>query len=185
MQWWWLLLVLLPCIGACPVWTIYNSSSGECKCGDDLGGVVHCDSESYSISLLQSYCMSYNAHYNNTVVGRCNIMYMNKYYGSYNTLDVVADTLQVNIAFCRHYRREGQLCGRCIKGSAPPVYSYSMKCVECSESAFKSNLLKYVAVAFLPITAFYLGAIVFKLSVTSGSMVAYVLVCQLVSVPTF
>ena len=41
-----------------------------------------------------------------------------------------------------------------------------------------------MAVAFLPITAFYLGAIVFKLSVTSGSMVAYVLVCQLVSVPT-
>ena len=176
--------MLLPCIGACPVWTIYNSSSGECKCGDDLGGVVHCDSESYSISLLKSYCMSYNAHYNSTIVGRCNIFYMNKYYGSYNMLNVGDDALKVNIDFCRHYRREGQLCGRCIKGYAPPVYSYSMKCVECPESAFKSNLLKYVAVAFLPITAFYLGAIVFKLSVTSGSMVAYVLVCQLVSVPT-
>ena len=53
---------------------MYSSSSGECQCGDNLNGVVYCDSDSKQISLLQCYCMSYNSDFNMTVVGPCNTM---------------------------------------------------------------------------------------------------------------
>ena len=165
------------------LWTVLNSTSGECQCGNNLEGVVHCDSVSKQISLLVCYCMSYSKDFNTTVVGPCNVLCSKgpKGYGSYNVLKVDGD---LNGAICADYDREGQLCGKCAAGFGPPVYSYSLKCVRCLETEFKLNIIKYVVVAFLPLTAFYLGAIMFKLSVTSGDMVVYVLMCQLVSVPS-
>ena len=172
---------------ACPPWTVYNTTSGECQCGDHLSGVVKCDSDSKKILLLQCYCMSYNRDFNTTVVGPCNAMCRREgavFYGPYRVLNI-RDVTQLNSEFelCGEYNREGQLCGRCKNSTGLPVYSYSLKCVPCLETEFKSNLFKYVAVAFLPLTIFYLGAVMIKLSVTSGNMVAYVLVCQIVSVP--
>ena len=181
-----LVLMLLSCSGACPPWTVFSSSSGECQCGDGLYGVVYCDSDFKTISLLQCYCMSYNSDFNMTVVGPCNAMCgkVSTYsYGYYDLLNVSDDASLLNGELCGQYNREGQLCGRCKNNTGPPVYSYSLECVPCLETEFKSNLFKYVAVAFLPLTIFYLGAVIFKLSVTSGNMVAYVLVCQLVGVP--
>ena len=180
-----LVFILVSCSGACPPWTVYSSASGDCECGDALHGVVHCDRDNKRISLLKCYCMSYNRDFNTTVVGPCNAMCreMGAVHYPYNVLNVSADVSLLNSELCGRYSREGQLCGRCKNNTGPPVYSYSLECVPCLETEFKSNLFKYVAVAFLPSTIFYLGAVMFKLSVTSGNMVAYVLVCQLVSVP--
>ena len=165
---------------------MYSSASEECQCGDHLHRVIHCDRDNKKISLLKCYCMSYNRNFNTTVVGPCNVMCRvmgaNRYH-SYNVLNVSDDVSLLNSELCGQYNREGQLCGRCKNSTGPPVYSYSLECVPCLETEFKSNLFKYVAVAFLPLTIFYLGAVMFKLSVTSGNMVAYVLVSQLVSVP--
>ena len=177
-----LVFILVSCSGACPPWTVYSSASGECQCGDSLHGVVHCDRDNKTISLLKCYCMSYNRDFNMTVVGPCNAMCRESYH-SYNVLNASDDVSLLNSELCGQYNREGQLCGRCKNNTGPPVYSYSLECVPCLETEFKSNLFKYVAVAFLPSTIFYLGAVMFKLSVTSGNMVAYVLVCQIVSVP--
>ena len=181
-----LVLLLVSCSEACPPWTVYSSASGECQCGDSLRGVVHCDRDNKRISLLQCYCMSYNWNFNMTVVGPCNAMCRRMgadRYHSYNVLNVSDGVSLLNSELCGRYSREGQLCGRCMNNTGPPVYSYSLECVPCLETEFKFNLFKYVAVAFLPLTIFYLGAVMFKLSVTSGNMVAYVLVCQLASVP--
>ena len=180
-------LMLVNYTGACQqLWTLHsNASDGECQCGDRLNGVVHCDSDSNHLSLLQCYCMSYNRDFNTTVVGMCNALCDREgvFYGSYNVLNASGDATQLNSEICGPHNREGQLCGRCVNNTGLPVYSYSLDCVPCLESDFESNLFKYVAVAFLPLTAFYFGAVAFKLSVTSGSMVAYVLVCQVVSTP--
>ena len=181
-----LMFILVSCSGACPPWTVDSSASGECQCGDSLHGVVHCDRDNKRISLLKCYCMSYNRDFNTTVVGPCIAMCRGMgagRYVSYSVLNVSDDVSLLNSELCSKYNREGQLCGRCKNNTGPPVYSYSLECVPCLETEFKSNLFKYVAVAFLPSTIFYLGAVMFKLSVTSGNMVAYVLVCQLGSVP--
>ena len=180
-----LVFIFVSCSGACPPWTVSSSASGECQCGDALHGVVYCDRDNKRISLLKCYCMSYNRDFNTTVVGPCNAMCRDMGgYHSYNVLNISDDVSLLNSELCGQlYSREGQLCGRCKNSTGPPVYSYSLECVPCFETEFKSNLFKYVTVAFLPLTIFYLGAVMFKLSVTSGNMVAYVLVCQIVSVP--
>ena len=73
------------------------------------------------------------------------------------------------------------MCGRCEEGYAPPVYSYSLACVECSD--YNYNWLKYAAAAFLPLTGFYILVVVFRISVTSEAMSAYVLVSQIIAAP--
>ena len=62
-----------------------------------------------------------------------------------------------------------------------PVYSYSLACVECKD--YEYNWLKYIAVAFLPLTVFYIIVILFRISATSGAMNGYVLMCQLITTP--
>ena len=55
---------------------------------------------------------------------------------------------------CAGLNRESQLCGRCKKGFASPVYSYSMQCVPCKSSHL--NWMKYIVIAFGPVTLFFL-----------------------------
>ena len=73
----------------------------------------------------------------------------------------------------------GLMCTECVDGYAYPVYSYSLACVECKDYGY--NWLKYIAVAFLPLTVFYIIVILFRISVTSGAMNGYVLMCQLLT----
>ena len=73
------------------------------------------------------------------------------------------------------------MCTECVDGYAYPVYSYSLACVECKD--YEYNWLKYIAVAFLPLTVFYIIVILFRISVTSGAMNGYVLMCQLITTP--
>ena len=56
--------------------------------------------------------------------------------------------------------------------------------MNCTDTAWRYSALKYFAVAYLPLTVFYILVILFKISVTSGSMVSYVLTCQLMTTPS-
>ena len=60
-----------------------------------------------------------------------------------------------------------------------PVYSYDLSCVECTD--YKYNWLKYMAVAYGPLTVFYFIIIIFRISANSGSMIGYVTISQMVS----
>ncbi len=77
----------------------------------------------------------------------------------------------------RHYNRKGVMCRECIDKHGLPVYSYSLSCVECTH--YKYNWIKYIAVAYIPLTLFLIVVITFRISATSGSMVGYVTVSQL------
>ena len=73
------------------------------------------------------------------------------------------------------------MCGACEDGYALSVYSYSVACVECSN--YSKNWIKYILVAFLPLTLFFWVTIVFRLSATSGFLNDFVLLAQIMSVP--
>lgn len=180
------LLTFIAYSNACPPWTIYNNTASHCVCGSDLEGLVHCNSETYQVSVQYCYCMTYNEKNNMTLLGHCTAMcIMNDTLSckSHNTLPT-NNTKKINSVICGKLNRKGQLCGDCIKDHAPPVYSYSSECVKCDGHDFKYNLLKYITVAFLPLTVFYLIVITFKIRVTSGFIVAYILISQLLAVPT-
>ena len=137
---------------------------------------MECNSDTLQVSVHQCYCMTYNRQLNRTVVGHCIAMCTSMIDQIYAN-----DSRSLNNEVCGQFKRDGQLCGDCIEGYGPPVYSYTFQCVEWDRSNFKYNLLKYIAVAFIPLTGFYLIVIVLKVRATASYMVAYVLTCQLLS----
>ena len=168
----------------CPTWFLPvtdDKGNSTCKCGNDLDGIVDCYNVTQAVYLYFSYCMTYNQDMSALVVGNC-------YYGDlqptvryspYFSLPSNASKLENKI--CQEHHREGQLCGKCNSNFTPPVYSYSIDCVQCSD--YDYNWAKYLAVAFLPLTVFCVIVITFGVSATSGSMNAFILVCQITSTP--
>ena len=169
-------------ITSCPPqrpWYLYNGTT--CKCGDDLGGRVHCD-ESVDYNLvLNGYCMT-NDDMNTTIVGACLYNFFNisnpPYLGNYHILPL---NVTLNDGMCGHFNREGTLCGKCKDNYSLPAYSYDLHCIECTYTAY--NWAKYVLVAFGPLTLFLFLIFFFRISVTSPPLVAFVLTSQIMSSP--
>ena len=177
--------VLQSCSGQCPVWTTYSNTTGKCECGDSLKGVVDCSPGTLQVSVMKCYCMTYNEEANSTVVGPCifTCVGLNKTKPHFNRV-VAHNIYELNNDSCGMFYRTGQLCSQCLAGYGLPVYSYqSLACTKCLRSEFRLNLLKYLCVAFLPLTVFYTIVIILKLSITSGRLVVYVLLCQLATAP--
>ena len=166
---------------SCPgLWSRFDNTTGRCRCGDWVGGIVHCD-ETFRVLVEPCFCMSfYEKDPNITVIGAC--MYMCHHIAGglvFKNASDLSENMCGKGAFVSN--REGQLCGRCKQGFAPPAYSYDWRCVQCS-SSFK-NLVKYCVIVFLPLTIFFVLVITFRISVTSPSMNAFLLICQVLTSP--
>ena len=175
---------------SCPVWT--TLSNNTCKCGSSLNGIVHCNRQTLSVTIPLCYCISYNELTNTSVIGNClfgcdghlrnKTSKPCKFRYSVHSSEG-GSIAEMNRNLCRRIQknRTGQLCGKCQEGFAPGAYSYTMECVECKD--YKYNWLKYIAVAFLPLTLFYIVVIVFRVSASSGVLNGYILVCQILTAP--
>ena len=156
----------------CPLWFIPDGND-SCKCGSDVGGVVKCNNVSRDVYLLGCFCMSHDPM--GLVVGACPYhCYHRDKYGLHYLLPKNVSELEDFL--CGHLNRRGRLCGRCKDGYVPSAYSYELKCVRCSSGHY--NWVKYVAVALLPLTAFFIIMIVFQIRVTLPPMVALVHILQ-------
>ena len=54
-------------------------------------------------------------------------------------------------------------------------------CVQCK--SFKYGWIKFITVAFIPLTVFYILVIIFRISATSSTLNGYVLVNQIIAIP--
>jgi len=160
-----------------------NTTDGSviCECGSALGHMVRCpNANETKLQVFVCYCMTYNEASAAFFVGKC-------YYGwfflaeTYYSVPSQVNATELNTFLCGDYHRDGQLCGRCKHGFAHSVYSYSLACVECSN--YTMNWIKYIAVAFLPLTLFLGVIVVIRLSVTSGLLNGFLLVTQCYSMP--
>ena len=178
----------------CPPWTL-PATNNTCQCVNNPEGIVECLDNNMTLTLPFCFCMSHNEVKNTTVVGYCFVRCNMKNsplavspnhapfryrIGRKGYTDAKVD----NNAVCKDLQmnRTGQLCGRCKKGYTFPVYSYSLSCVECSD--YKYNWLKYITVAYLPLTLFYFLAIVFRISVNSNKLQGYVVGTQIAVSPS-
>ena len=167
----------------CPHWLFpihTENGSTACECGDPVVRAVVCNSETQKVDIYKYYCMTYSSDNTSLVVGKC--WYGPKYYyyhyrGLFHYYPLPSNISQV----CDLFHRDGQLCGKCIDGFAPPVYSYDLSCVNCTE--YSSNWVKYMAISFLPPTALFVVVVTFRVSAASGLLNVFVLVCQIVSAP--
>ena len=165
---------------ACPLWFMQTERNGErngttvCECGDEWGGIIKCDESSQQVFLLSCYCVTHSEDRNNTaVLGAC---FYNCFHGAIGSHQILPSHLsELDDSVCKEYNRKGQLCGECEDGLSPPVYSFDLACVQCPHS----NWAKYFAVAFLPLTVFFVAFVVFRVSIASAPLNSYVLVCQI------
>ena len=80
---------------------------------------------------------------------------------------------------CGPYNRKGFLCGECIDGYGPAVYSINMKCANCSKLSTVYAVSLYLCLEFIPITVFFICVLIFRLNITAGPLLMYALFCQL------
>ena len=83
---------------------------------------------------------------------------------------------------CSFYNRKGQLCGGCAENYTLPASSYHLGCVKCKN--YDNGWIKFIVAAFLPLTIFYMIVIIFRISVTSSTLNAFVMVSQITASPS-
>ena len=140
--------------------------------------VVHCKENQSTISLVPCYCMSYNKNGDGVVMGACPFLCGNYWY-----MDIDADTNLTTLCDKHiHQNRQGQLCGQCKDNHSPSPYSYQLKCAHCSH--YKHNWVRYLVMAYGPLTIFFFMVIIFRLNALSASMNAIIFFSQIFSSPT-
>lgn len=166
----------------CPLlWTI--NRNGSCVCGSSHRLIIKCNPQSKSLSIRMFYCMTADSNFNAVVAtclynGSANLLHAIKYADIYSRIKSNT-TLIINRETCGFYKRKGFMCGQCIKDYGLPVYSYDISCVECLD--YKYNWLKYIAVAYLPLTVFCFFIVICRISANSGLLVGYITVSQMMS----
>ena len=163
----------------CPIWTYSSHSSNECVCGNSFMGVIVCNPETLAVQLsVDFFCfMVFDSNgVNMTLLGTCP-------YGESQWLPRNFSMSQIyeDSRLCSFYNRKGQLCGECAENYTLPGYSYYLDCVKCNN--YDNGWIKFIAATFLPQTIFYIIVIMFRISVTSSTLNAFVMVSQIVASP--
>ena len=166
----------------CPTW-MYDKN-GSCTCGAVDREVVRCSSKSQKVVILDGYIMTYNEKEDMVEAGQSLYGWRKqKLLKGRKKLyfQVEPKRENLNAAACDGYKREGRLCGKCKEGLSPLVYSYELRCVNCTNPGL--NVVKFVAVAFVPLTMFYLFVVFFKFNANSPALQAYILGAQTMGSP--
>lgn len=156
----------------CPPW-MKKDENGTCICMSSGDSKIFDCNEDRSLDVLACYCVSYYSDLNMTVFGNC--LYSCSLRHSHR---IKPHELEKT---CNKFNREGELCGECQAGKGSPIYSYSLWCVECEDTA--ASVIKYITFAFLPLTVFYIVVVTLRMSVTSEKLNGFVLISQIVSTP--
>ena len=170
----------------CPTW-FHHSEKGSCVCGDPVKGVVSCDNATQSVGVLDCFCMTSNGDKGNTtVVGRCIFNCFN--YTDWTREDiyhpVYGNVSGLDDKTCGYLNCNGRLCSACKEGNSVSAYSYDLTCFQCT-SSIGYNMIKYVSIAFLPLTLLYLLCVIFRVSATSPQLNTYVIMCQTYATPIY
>ena len=171
---------------SCPTWFTCNIHN-NCQCGNEHYGIIACDDKKWKSAILDCHCATYDEDTRSTFAGSCFYNCENHHSRTkndlvYYPLPKKADMLS-NKSVCTYFNRKGLLCGDCEDGHSPLVLSYNLSCVECP--AGHKNWWKFILVAFVPLTFFYLFIVLFNINVTSSRLHGVVFFSQAVSIPLF
>ena len=173
----------------CPTWFYYNNNTSKCECDEFLVdfNFIQCNQPNKRAYIRNGVCLM-SAKNSNTYrsVGRCPLT-LGNWENITNRLysELPSDPDMLNATMCGPYNREGYLCGKCIDGYGLPVYSHDLKCVNCSKFPKGVSIAMYIIIQFVPITLFFVCAVVFHLNVTSGPLLGYFIFCQMYCLSDF
>ena len=150
--------------------------NGVCACSYDSAGPVACYFNR-SIFIQPCYCMYYDSIQNLSIVGHCYY----SFYGISAKKEEITSSIEFNNDVCSWYgdlNRMGRFCGQCSETYGLAAYSYQLfSCIPCQNYGYK-NWLRYFAVSLLPLTVFYIAAVLLSFNITSSSFNGIVLVLQ-------
>ena len=164
--------------GTCPPWTYYQNNT--CQCGSIGHGIIQCDITSGTLTLQMCTCMTYDPLTNHSVAGRCAYSCITNWTQSVYQLPMIRENFTE--LTCGRWNRDGPLCSKCIQGHGFPLYTYDLKCVQCTDFHIK-ELIEFLAKSLIPLTILCIVATVFHLNVLQPPWSVFVLVAQLISSP--
>ena len=182
-------LVLGASSTSCPTGFYYNNNTSKCECDEFLVdfNFIQCNQPNKRAYIRNGVCLM-SATNSNTYrsVGWCPLT-LGNWENITNRLysELPSDPDMLNATMCGSYNREGYLCGKCIDGHGLPVYSHDLKCVNCSKFSTGVSIVMYIIIQFVPITLFFVCAVVFHLNVTSGPLLGYFIFCQMYCLSDF
>ena len=163
----------------CPTWMHYSNETNQCACGTDLHHMVKCNAMLNETYILTCHQMTFDKEQQQILAGP-------SFYGcvSHVLTDgiytiVPSNRSQINEAMCGQFNRNGRLCGACMEGYSPLVYTYQLHCKKCTTAESKYNWAKFIAIAFVPLTGFYFFVILFKFNANSPKLHGLVLFAQI------
>ena len=167
----------------CPTWMYFSNQTNHCVCGANHHDIVKCNATLNETYVLDCYQMTFDEKLQRVIAGT-------SFYGCVNQANlydiyhlVPANRSQINKVMCSPFHRDGRLCGACRDGYSPLVYSYQLYCKQCSDAESKYNWAIFIAVAFIPLTAFYIFVILFKFNVNSPHLHGFVFFAQIIGAP--
>ena len=174
-------VLVLPAVSdsnyTCPTWFYFSNITQRCKCEVSIGG-VYCNQQTMEVEIWFDFCATFSGQEGVFYAGHCPYSYKFNHSNTQRSL-LPTDPDLLNEAMCGPYNRKGLLCGECIDGYGPGVYTFDRKCVDCSKFSMSSAICLYLLVEFVPILLFFLCVTVFRLDLTSGPMLGYVMFCQM------
>ena len=187
-----LLVVLSACVGSgelhtavdesgCPPWTYRPNSTSPCQCGRVLHETIQCNFTTGVLSLQTCLCVTHSSITNESVAGHCPYSCIAHLREQVYQLPMNRDNFTA--LTCGVWKREGPLCSKCIQGYGIPLYSYDLKCVNCSSSFQIKEVFKLLAVSLIPPTVLCIAVAVLHLNVLHPPWSAFALVAQVMSTP--
>ena len=172
------LLCFLPSTGAvdeCPPWFTLDNSS-QCVCSDVMEYDIMCDQKQRRSFLYLGSCAFQDTMTNDTVLCGCPYVFPYHLIVDEAIIPLPNKSSELNEFICGNLNRSigTHLCGRCINGTGPSVYSYGSQCVSCSAV----NIVYYLLLQYLPTTILFVAIVVLRLNITTAPMAFYVLYCN-------
>ena len=165
---------------SCPTWFV-SGANGTCRCGK-RHGIISCDEDRHSAAILNCYCVSYDPSLKEVVAGACffNCEPHKKHQFTNGMYMVLSCNIhELDNQMCRPFKRTGRLCGKCLPGYSPLVYSYNMSCVKCPDGS--TNWWKFILAAFGPLSLFYFLILFFQINAVSSSLHAVLFYSQTIT----
>ena len=161
---------------SCPTWFyLHNNYSHQCWCGQGL------DCSSGKVIIRDGICATSSGQEEQYYFGVCVFGHPVNRTDRMHA-EMPSDPDMLDEVMCGPYNRKGLLCGECIDGYGPAVYSFDMKCADCSKLSPGYAISLYLVIELLPITLFFICLVVFRFNITSGPLLGYVLFSQFYTV---
>ena len=160
----------------CPTWYYYNTATGKCECGFQLS----CSSDGNKVEIDITFCATPFGQAGDYYIGGSVFLYISEN-GSRHSSEMPGNTSQLEEVMCSPHNRTGFMCGECIDGHGPAVFSPTMNCVNCSRGISRYGVIVYLLLQLSPTTVIFICLVIFRFNITSGPLLGYIVFCQTIT----